>query len=100
MAKKQNKYVNIEFPSYELPTNVDELIAWINAKVAEQPVPRDKIDIEIESGYEYGDSYVFLGMSYSRPETTQEQAQREEREAIAHDAERKRYLALKAKFGD
>lgn len=96
---RKNKYVEIEYRGYDIPDRVDEFVAWIKAKVAEQPVPKDKIRIEIGCGYEYGDSYEYLSLAYDRPETNQEQDERLAREKIAENAERARYLKLKEKFG-
>ncbi len=60
-----------------------------------------KVDFNMES--DYGSEYCYLEISYLRPETDQEEAERIQREAARHELVKARELrelqALQAKYG-
>lgn len=88
------------------PENAMKCLAWFSAKV--EDIPQEfrstaKIEIEGFGGYE-GSAYANIKITYVRPETDEEVAERELKESNQKSQqelrERQQLAALKAKYED
>lgn len=76
--QKQNITVTLyNDRAYSLPSKVTDLKAWLDEKLAEVPAEfRDSADMEICTEDSYGDIYAQVTLTYSRPESDAEEAER------------------------
>jgi hypothetical protein len=91
------------FP-FQYGTPLAEAIAKLNEiaeKIPEQYRATAVMEVDSVSGYE-GSHYAHIEVAYTRPETDQEMADREQRERFMQDRQRDKELAvleaLKAKY--
>lgn len=87
------KRVEQYYPDWP-PSDAAGAIAWFQAKLDAVPAEfRETAKIEIDVTSEHGTSYATIEFSYVRPETDEEEAEREQR--VAAEAERRRALELR-----
>lgn len=104
---KQQKTLSITVEQYGSdwpPTDAAGALAWFRAKLDDIPAEfRDGAKIEFDSLGRYDSTYATIEISYVRPETDEEEAQREQwaaAQAERRRAEELRMLAtLQAKYG-
>lgn len=104
---KQQKTISKTVNQYDgdwPPDDAAGALAWFQAKLADVPLEfRSTARIEIDSEESYGSSKATIEISYTRQETDEEEAQREQQAAAL--AERRRadelrtLASLQAKYG-
>jgi hypothetical protein len=101
---KQNRYVRRTFDQYDddfPPSDATACVAWFVAVLNDIPEPyRSAAKIEIKAG---GLDYGRIEVSYTRPETDEEEAEREAAELAKAEerraAELRQLAALMDKYG-
>lgn len=86
------------------PENAIECVEWFAEKLTSIPAEyRNTAMIEIGSNSSYDSDYGHIMISFTRPETDEEMAEREGRESrrkrAEEEYERMQLMALKAKYG-
>jgi len=100
MATPQMKRVVIDNIAHELSGGIDRAIAVLQERRARYEAEGyTNLELEIETDYEYGDTYARAYLSGERMETEHEVALRERAARDAEQCDRNRYEQLKAKFG-
>jgi hypothetical protein len=100
MSERQNKTV-VVFESYEswrddwMPGALQDAIAWLQEKLASIPEEhQDSAGIEIRGGGGYDGEFPIISITYDRPETDAEMADRLEVQRQRAMAEEERLLRL------
>ena len=104
---KLNKTITKSVEQYDgdwPPNDAAGFLAWVQAKIDDVPQEhRNTLRIELDSTSRYDSAYATIEFSYERPETDEEEAEREGRFAAQQErrrAEELRILAeLQAKYG-
>lgn len=106
-AIKQEKRISKTLEQYEggwPPTDAPGFFAWVKAKLNDVPEAfRSTVRIELDSRGRYESTYATIEFSYVRPETDEEEAQREQQSATQAERRRAQELRtlaeLQAKYG-
>lgn len=106
MKKMKVESFTVEsYDSYWPPEDAVGCVAWFQNLL--EAVPQEYLHtakIDIGNYKEYDDAYAQIRISYTRPETDAEEAERERRERAAEEAARNRELQLlaqlQAKYGE
>ena len=100
MATPKMKREVVANIAHELSEGIDRAIAVLQeCKARYEAEGYTNLELEIETDYEYGDTYARAYLSGERMETEHEVSLREWAARDADQRERNRYEALKAKFG-
>ena len=105
---KQAKTISLEFEPYLQgdwpPNDLKGFLAWFESKLADIPEQfRDAASIGIGSTTNYDSSYATIEIRYVRPETDEEEAERERQAAALEEfiraADLQTLAELQAKYG-
>lgn len=104
---KQAKHISKTVEKYDgdwPPEDAAGALAWFQAKLDDVPQEfRGTARIGIDATESYGSAYATIEISYTRPETDDEEAERERQAAARADRTRAEELqmltALQAKYG-
>lgn len=104
---KQKKTISVTVKQYDgdwPPTDAVGALAWLQAKLDDIPAEfHGGAKIEFDSAIRYDSNYATIEFSYVRPETDEEEAQRERQVAAyvvrRRDDELRTLAALQAKYG-